>query len=512
MGESCIGCPSRLGANEAGTFFKKSIGAPMCGRYGFVLGKPELSAAGEKRIAEHYGADCDSVGASLPGGPAVYNTKVALPDPVVLKAGMTNDAQQKSVNSCLGCSNYIPAEKVMEKYGWPAGMCAATGRLLLTPRLSIEAQNCGWRQPGGAHEIEEMALVEPYDSAMAPQDAVSVFLRTKAHGGPVDPNACETDRPVSEDDSAAGVRAWRRIPDPSNDDRATWLPIYKGEMFEDEESDKIPHSGDEEHPELYVDHSGLVYRVAVLWRELDETPALWGMPGTGKTELARHMAWLMQLPFDRVSITASSEIDDLAGKMHFSPEKGTFFQYGRLPNRWGKPGVLVLDEPNTGPDEVWQFIRPLTDNSKQLVLDQNRGERLSRNDDCYLMLAMNPAWDIRNVGANQIGDADGNRLMHLHLELPPEKLEREIIRQRVEVDGKIISDKDLDRVMAIAKDIRGLTEDGSLPITWGIRPQIKVARAIPFFDLLTVYRLAVADYLEPEAREAILDAVRAHVA
>jgi hypothetical protein len=99
----------------------------------------------------------------------------------------------------------------------------------------------------------------------------------------------------------------------------------------------------------------------------------------------------------------------------------------------------------------------------------------------------------------------------MFIELPPPQLEREIIKARVKLDGWEIDDERLATIMAIAEEIRGLCKEGTLPITWMIRPQIKVARASRWFDMVTAYRRAVGDYLEPEALDALLDVVRAHV-
>lgn len=229
---------------------------------------------------------------------------------------------------------------------------------------------------------------------------------------------------------------------------------------------------------------------------------------THNTEFFRYMSWLMCLPFERVSITSSSEIDELAGKTAYQEGRGTYFEYGRIPQSWSKPCVIVIDEPNVGPPDVWQFIRPLTDNSKQLVLDMNAGERIDRNENCYMGMAFNPAWDARNIGAEQISDADGSRLMHIFVDYPSEKLEKQIIRERCSVDGYEIEEATLNSIMRIAKQLRALSEDGTLGVTWGLRPQIKVARATRWFDMPQAYRLAAADLLEPEQAELILDTVR----
>lgn len=323
----------------------------------------------------------------------------------------------------------------------------------------------------------------------------------------VEPTTYETDMEVSEDDRDKGIRAWRKIMD-SQQKRSVMIPVFDAEFFSEDERKKIPQSGDKEHPEMYQDHANNTYKVATLWFKMDETPCLQGVAGTGKTEFYRYMAWLMQLPFERVSITRSSELDDLAGKMLFENNE-TVFQPGRIPKAWSKPGILCLDEPNVGPVDVWQFIRPLTDNSKQLVLDMNNGETIVRHEYCRMGMAINPSWDSRNIGAEPLADADSNRLAHIFVDFPAESIERSILNNRCKTDGYDLPDSTLNEIMEIAKTLRTMSQEEDLPITWGIRQQIKVARATEYFDLEDCYKMAATDNLEPEVAEMVLLTVRA---
>lgn len=508
--KSCLTCPSFLRAGQVPSVFRKGISAPMCGRYGIVLGKPGAKEReSTQKLAQHYGSKCAAHGQPLPPEPVEQRWTVALPDPTV-RVPNTDDTTREACKTCASCVNYTPELEVANQLGWTAGFCHAKGKLITSIRQAHEARDCEYRKWGTVRaNLGAVTLFPEYEDAFGfGADPIQAFFKAKDNF--VEPHEYPTDREVADEDSKHGIRAWRKVVDPTGSGNEVFLPIYDLAFFSEEERGKVPKSGDDEHPELYVDHFGGAYLAGVAWTELDETPALWGEAGTGKTELFRYLAWLMCLPFERISITGQTDIDDLAGKMLFTPGEGTFFQYGRLPRAWNKPCVVVVDEPNTGPPEVWQFIRPLTDNSKQMVLDMNKGERIKRHDDCYLGMAMNPAWDPKNVGTMQIGDADANRLFHLHLQLPPEELEREIIKQRVLVDGWEIDKPRLDMLMRVAKDLRGLADDDELPITWGIRPQIKVARALRWFDPVTAYRRAVADYLEPSAQESLLAAVRSH--
>lgn len=512
--KSCLSCPSYLKKEETTGFFKRSVGAPMCARFGHVLGKPGLKPAAEKAVAEAFGSKCPSHGEPKPlSGPERPSLQVTTPDPQVLMAGLPTESERAAVSSCLGCKHFVNERAVTVELGWPAGLCAAQGRLILSNRTGLEARNCEWRSPGSNRDgTDGMFLLPVYEDAFGlDADPVTKFLKNRGKA-PVEPQSYPTDREVTESEQDLGIRAWRRVDDPAGSGRHTFLPIFRRDFFSPVEQAMIPMIGDDEMPEHYVDHAGAVYKVAVLWQELDETPALWGQAGTGKTELFRYLAWLMGLPFIRLSITETSENDDLLGKMTAEADghggTSTKFIYGRLTKAWMKPCVLLLDEPNTAPDAVWQRIRPLTDNSKQMVLDENEGERLSRHDSCYFGMAMNPAWDVRNTGVRPLADADGNRLAHIMMQLPPEPLERAILEQRCEADGYTIEKPVLDTIMKIAADVREASDNGTLPISWGIRPQIKVARATAWFDLMTAYRMAVTDSLDPEEAGFVMKIVR----
>lgn len=511
---NCLNCPSLLSVEEATKFFMKNIGAPMCARFGKPVGSMTSSTSQRRDIGKAIAKNCDKFGEPAPTGssPDWQNTdfRVALPDPEVLR--FNRKAQQDVVRSCNTCEHFVREDVVAKELGYATGLCSAKGQLLLNGRYTYEARNCDERSialNGVRTNVTNIMMLPEY-SADFTLSADPVRFHQQQAAVFVDPTEYETDKEVTPEDHAAGVRAWRLIADPETGN-STYLPIFRRDFFSEEEQSLIPATGDDEHPEDYIDHGFYTYKVAVLWWELDETPGLWGQSGTGKTEFFRHMAWLMQMPFRRFSITGSSELDDLFGKMHFSQERGTYFEKGRMVKAWESPCVMVVDEPNAGPPDVWQAMRPMTDNSKQLVLDMWDGRISERNPHCFLGLAMNPAWDPKNVGTHVIGDADANRLMHITIPMPAPALEREIITKRCAHDGYDITPETLATIMAIAEDIRALCDDDTLPITWAVRPQLKVARASKWFDLKTCYRMASADFLEPEAAQQLLDVVESHV-
>jgi MoxR-like ATPase len=509
--KSCLTCPSYLvDPGDQVRAIKKSLGAPICGRFGRVLGRPGQTDAQAEKLGKHFGSTCPAWGEPAPVQPTALKFEVALPIMELRETVPTSSPEWQAATTCGVCRNFIAERAVGKELGWTAGMCGAKGRLILTTRQSIEARDCEFRATGQARvRADDLVLLPEYEDAFNLSVSPIASYFKKQRDGVVDPADYPTDKEITPADKLAGIRAWRRIADPAGSGNEAFLPIYDTDFFSPEEQAKIPLSGSDEHPELYIDHFGGLYALAVCWTELDETPILWGDAGTGKTEAFRFAAWMMNLPFERISITAQTDVDDLIGTTRFTNNE-TWFAYGRLPLAWQKPCVMVVDEPNVGPNEVMQAIRPLIDNSKQLVIDQHDHERIERHNDCYLGFAANPAWDVRNVGANQLADADQSRMFHIFVDLPPNELEREILRHRCESDGWQLDKPREEALMKTAAELRGLSKDGILPVSWGIRPQIKVARALRWFDPVTAYLRAVGDYLEPQAREALLAAVRAN--
>lgn len=513
--KSCIECPSFLDSSQAANKYGRNIGTAVCQRYGTVLTAPRSENVDRERhtrkLREEVASKCPSYG-EAPTGTLGYNMEVMLPDPT-LRVDTSGTQNASMISTCLQCKNFVSEEETAEQTGYTAALCGARGKLLLQTRLALEARHCEFRtfgpnlnDLGGLHFIPEYSA----DFANNTVNAVAAFFNAKKSAF-VDPSEYPTDKEVTDDDKAGGIRAWRKFDDPDGSGNSVHFPVYRRDFFDEKEQQLIPVTGSDEHPELYVDHFGGMFGLGVAWLELDETPVFWGQPGVGKTELLRYAAWIMQVPFRRISFMASSEVEDVIGTKEFSAEKGTYFRPGRLPQAWVRPGVLCLDEPNVPKDPaIWHAIRPLTDNSKQLVIDQNDGEPLERNTDCYMGMAMNPAWDVRNAGVLEMADADTNRLFHTYIEMPPEPLEKEIIQSYVRLDGWELSAEQLNSLMGTAKDIRALSAEDSISVTWALRQQIKVARALRWFRPATAYRKAIGDFLEPEQQQILLDQVRSN--
>jgi MoxR-like ATPase len=517
--KSCANCPSFVNTSDETIAMQlhvaqKPTTVPMCGRFGDLLATHNSSPTQVRSIQERRASVCSRFGDEWDGTQAdgeKYKFAVVKPAP-----NAPDNPNNVKAKACAACVNYLKPDTMMNSYGIPFPGCAKFGEVIPPKMGKVYAAEC-------AENVQGFNALPPLGN-LIPKPHLQNNLTFIDHDGTIvlgeteseDPAAYPTDKDVTDSDTTSGIRAWRKVYDPEDDERFIFLPIFDNDFFDLDEQSKIPAFGDDEHPELYQDHQGLAYKVGVLWMHMNETPALNGVAGVGKTECFRYLAYLMQVPFERYSITNSTELDDLAGRFVLEPmEDGggnqTRFEYGRLPKAWSKPNVVCIDEPNTGPPDVWQFLRPLTDNSKQMVLDMNKGERIDRHRFCFLGMAMNPSWDIKNVGAHQISDADGSRLMHIAVPSPHEELERDILIRRCAVDEYKLPQDLLDAIIKIAKELRELaSNDDSLTISWGTRQTIKVARLTQYFTLKQAHRMAAADLVAPVEAERILAIVTAH--
>lgn len=490
----------------------KGIGSPVCAIKLLPLIRPDQPQRVRARVLQKTAAACDKFGEPRPPVDSSVNLTEAPLSFKPVGIGMPTVGAPENTgpkpNNCVTCVFHVGTSDVAGETKWSASLCTAKGRLLAPDRLRAYATACKQGRLRTSDDkppsLEKFMWYPEFTRTFGEVDRSALLKKMRT----TDPLEWPTEREVTAAHKEMGIISWRKIVDPFEKGADTYLPIFDRNYFPKEEQELIPRMGDEEHPELYRDHDGLLYTLTVLMVEMKTVPAVWGEPGVGKTEIGRHIAYLTQAPFARISITERSEIDDIFGKMMFNKEKGTYFAEGRIPKRWRRTGITVLDEPNTGPNEIWQGIRPMTDNSKQLVLDMSDDHRrIPRNPWSLLYLAMNPAHDARNIGVNVLADADRRRLMHVVMHLPDRPTEIEIIKDHCAADDFDVSPH-VNKLMNIAEEIRPMCKSGALPITWGPAVNIKVARALKWFDPMRAFEVAVLNDLDPKVSANIVRSIK----
>lgn len=279
------------------------------------------------------------------------------------------------------------------------------------------------------------------------------------------------------------------------------LPRYDPESFPEGDRVRIPDSSG------YMDTGQLIYEVAADF-DRGRVPMLWGPSGVGKTYLARHMAYLMRLPFDRIPLGETSEREDVTGHYELRQTKRgteTFWVQSRLAKAFTRPGVVCIDEWNAAPAAVLHVARPILDDSHQLPLDAWDGRVLLKHDHCFLVATGNPDWMPQYAGLMPLSEADSDRLSHIDVSWSPEKVEADILMEHA-------ARKKLDRVTAWEAtlairtwvDLRGAIKDRGLPITAGTRSLLNFVECLqyhsPHQSLAKVYqRMDPRDFSEVQS-------------
>ena len=515
--KSCNDCENCIPAGETQSRLGRSTGTDLCMAHGHVLGRPGVSADIADRIKTTYAETCAEYGTPVAVRKPVIAGTVAIGDPgiasrmaLVYPNGV--DEHQRPT-TCGSCEHFVPAEYVKNELGWALPMCAAKGRLMFPQNLIREAADCGTSIAGLPRDTTDGVILMPAyatPTGSVPNTSTQGASPFVVNMDKIDPRDYPTDRPLTPEDEAEGIRAWREIKDPEGQHPSVFMPIFDGPRV----CGFDPRDTYAQHrPDLYVDHQGLLYDLAVEFFELDETPVLIGSAGTGKTELLCHVAYLCDLPFYRISVEKGTEPWHFFGEAKLVVDAATGlnvtqFSLGRYAKAYGQTyAITCVDEPNLKA-EIFETLRPSFDSARQLVIDADQGFKVSRGRWSRVGCAQNPSYDPLYVGTEPMSAADIDRVSPIFVDLPSDAIERQIIAAHCNDDGYAIDTKTIDKLMQVAEALRAMIADGTLPVAWGLRSQIKVARKTRYYSLEKSYRRAIVDGMEPEVVDAILGVVR----
>jgi len=484
----------------------------ICSRFGHVVGRK-----GEVKtdIAERLAASCPSFGEDAPSVIDVANLKLGVYTPDTDLLEVTDPTDRPA--SCYNC----------QKYDGSFNACAATGQIVFQGDSFRKANDCSFGLDGAPMSSVQDVLPGWDGPQVVFTTPVSV-APTKAPAKPtpallavIEPVDYTSDATVTQEHADKGVLAWRAVTTPRG--RVHHLPIFRTDFVPEEHRHLIPSSSSEHgDPSLYVDHNGLLAEFAVQVYQKDLNLCLNGEPGAGKTEGVRYIAWQMNLPFRRLTYNEGSEMEQYLGLYQYGPYNkvdpdtgevteviGTHLVPGLLPQAWVEMGITLSDEPNLAPEAIFQSYRSLNDSSRTL---QVYNETFRRHDYQFHVMAINPHWDFRNIGAKPLAAADSRRLAFFWMADPSDDMKRSILTSSLaKLDGTVLDRAVLKAIMEAGKDLRQMAKDQLLPDFWTLSQEIKVARLVDDFGLEGAYRRAYFNYVDPQTTEQAMTAIRSHI-
>jgi hypothetical protein len=501
-----------------------SFGLPACAATNMLL-----ATHNDKDSPTIRDAHADQCNAFEPGPMAATNLQIT-----AVRIGVNLDAGGASVDpnrekpvSCSSCKFYAAPRTVQKELGWAAGLCTKRGELIQHSAIQTCALACPFGDVGDNQLSTADVMLDPrYRGGL---NTVKVGGKGSTVKGfdplrhiQTDPREWETDRPVTQEDREAAIQAWRRVDDPKGKQSPKFMPVFDWKELGIDRDPRETYGG--HTPHLYEDHAGLLYWFAFLYggtwgdpargdQGLQETLMLLGEAGTGKTEFWCYVAYLMDLPFTRLSIRPDTESMEFfgTGALVDSESGGqvTTFKPGRFTTAYQRPGVVCIDELTAANDSIMYLIRPVIDGAGQFAIEQE-AMVFEQDPACFIGVACNPSWNPLYTGTRPLSAADDSRLNKRWVELPDEATERHIITAHCKAVGYDIDVKILDRLFRIAGDLREQYKNHDSTLPWGIRDQIKVAKLTWGLDMIDAFNTAVLDGMDPDQATMVRGVITAH--
>jgi len=122
-----------------------------------------------------------------------------------------------------------------------------------------------------------------------------------------------------------------------------------------------------------------------------------GETGSGKTMLAKHLAFMNKVPYFRQNITGATTPEDFVGQFIPNSDPANPAKYvwcdGQLTRFMRTGGVFVVDEINMATGDILSLFHSIADAERKLVLTQKDGEVIIAHKDFYLIATMNPDYE-----------------------------------------------------------------------------------------------------------------------
>ncbi|MBP3952673.1 AAA family ATPase [Bacillus suaedae] len=180
-----------------------------------------------------------------------------------------------------------------------------------------------------------------------------------------------------------------------------------------------------------------------------------GVPGTGKTQMVKNLAFLLGGTFNRIQFTPDLLPSDITGSTIYNMKDGQF-QTLKGPIF---TNVLLADEINRTPAKTQAALLEAME-EKQVTI---QGETYSLQDVFFVVATQNP---MEFEGTYPLPEAQQDRfLFKLHIEFPSFEEEKHVLKQVIEKSfntGRAEAVLDLQTFLSIRKEIEQVTISDSV--------------------------------------------------
>jgi len=216
-----------------------------------------------------------------------------------------------------------------------------------------------------------------------------------------------------------------------------------------------------------------------------------GETGTGKTHLARWVAYKAKLSYVRINLNRMTTVEDFVGQWVPTAEGNFKWQDGVLTRLMRYGGLLVVDEINACPPELLFCLHGVLDDERKIVLTQKDGEVVFAHPEFWLVATMNPDYE----GTKPLNEALKDRFSVVLNYDYDKRVERQLIK-----DAKLLELASKLRAMYISPQHEILT-----PVSTRMLMQYEENLATYGYILAREFFLNKFDPTERKAVESVME-------
>ncbi len=200
--------------------------------------------------------------------------------------------------------------------------------------------------------------------------------------------------------------------------------------------------------------------------------AFTGHPGTGKTELAKKLATIHDLPFVLINVGTIRTPADWWGFMEFKEGEGTFFHKTRLTRALesNEAHVIIFNELNRCPSHCHNPIYDLLDGNRSVYIEAIDKQLIVHPETIFLATLNRGS---SHTGTFQEDSAIEDRFEFVHLQLPSEKEMTDLL-----LSSFPISKKEASVIARLTIQLSTLYEEEKLSKVFGMRPALNASKLL----------------------------------
>ena len=204
--------------------------------------------------------------------------------------------------------------------------------------------------------------------------------------------------------------------------------------------------------------------------------ALIGPSGTGKTHIVYLVAELGGLPLWEINCGLQTSVFDLFGR-YVGLGKENWID-GLITSWCRHGGILYLDEANMMKQDIATRLNPILDQRGHMVLTEKDNEVISRHNDAFLIISMNPV-SSEFAGTKPINAAMRRRMSvwlnfdYMSVGQEIDEKEIDLVEKKAEIDRN-----DAEKIVRVGAELRTQYKSGEIPYGPSVGDLINWARLI----------------------------------